>query len=210
MPISRSTIFWALALSVLLHAAILELVMGLAPAARRVPDRELASLAVRVREAPSARPVEPSALPPPPLSPLMLPPDTSLHANAARAAPPVPRLVFAPSGAPTVAGAQRDPGPQGIVGSGPQGLSGEAARSAYQQMAKALLYPREAIERSIEGEATVLLFLDESGDVIAARLEKTSGYALLDDAAVRAARSLRALPAGAPREALLPVRFRLR
>ena len=77
-------------------------------------------------------------------------------------------------------------------------------------MQGALLYPREAIEQGIEGEATVLLFLDERGDAIAARLEASSGSALLDDAAVRAARSLRSLPAGAPREALLPVRFRLR
>ena len=77
-------------------------------------------------------------------------------------------------------------------------------------MSRALLYPREAIEQGIEGEATVLLFLDESGNAIAARLEASSGHALLDDAAVRAARTLRGLPSGAPREALLPVRFRLR
>ena len=56
----------------------------------------------------------------------------------------------------------------------------------------------------------VLLFLDASGNAIAARLEASSGHALLDDAAVRAARTLRALPDSAPREALLPVRFRLR
>jgi protein TonB len=198
MPVSRSTLFWALALSVLLHAGILELVMGLAPTKRQDPQRELTALAVRVREAPATRPVESPAPPPR----LMLPPDTSLNANAARAASPVPRIVLAPSGGPAVVAEQRDAVPRGLVG--------EAARSAYQQMAKALLYPREAIEQGIEGEATVLLFLDESGDVIAARLEKTSGYALLDDAAVRAARTLRSLPAAAPREALLPVRFRLR
>ena len=56
----------------------------------------------------------------------------------------------------------------------------------------------------------VLLFLDTGGNAIAARLESSSGHALLDDAAVRAARTLRALPGSAPREALVPVRFRLR
>ena len=55
-----------------------------------------------------------------------------------------------------------------------------------------------------------MLFLDPAGNVIAARLESSSGHALLDDAAVRAARGLRSLPDSAPREALLPVRFRLR
>ena len=89
-------------------------------------------------------------------------------------------------------------------------LAGEAARQASTQMARELLYPPEAIARGLEGEALVLLFLDAAGNVIAARLEASSGHALLDDAAVRAARTLRALPDSAPREALLPVRFRLR
>ena len=55
-----------------------------------------------------------------------------------------------------------------------------------------------------------MLFLDEAGNAIAARVEASSGHKLLDDAAVRAARTLKALPASAPREALVPVRFRLR
>jgi protein TonB len=89
-------------------------------------------------------------------------------------------------------------------------LSGAAARAANEQMARGLLYPLEAIERGLEGEAVVRLFLDSSGNVITSRLEQSSGHALLDDAAVRAARTLRSLPDNAPREAVLPVRFRLR
>lgn len=89
-------------------------------------------------------------------------------------------------------------------------LTGEAARRAGEQIARELFYPPEAIERGLEGEALVLLFLDESGNAIAARIEASSGHALLDAAAVRAARTLRAMPASAPREAVLPVRFRLR
>ena len=89
-------------------------------------------------------------------------------------------------------------------------LQGEAARQANAQLASELFYPAEAIARGLEGEAQVLLFLDASGNAIAARLEASSGHALLDDAAVRAARTLRALPDSAPRAALLPVRFRLR
>jgi protein TonB len=92
----------------------------------------------------------------------------------------------------------------------PQPLSGQAARMAGEQMARELLYPVEAVERGLQGEAVVLLFLDESGNAVAARLEESSGHAMLDAAAVRAARTLRALPSSAPREALLPVRFRLR
>lgn len=89
-------------------------------------------------------------------------------------------------------------------------LAGEAAASAAEQLQRELPYPPEAIERGLQGEALVLLFLDASGNAIAARIESSSGHTILDDAALRAARSLRALPASAPREVLLPVRFRLR
>jgi len=92
----------------------------------------------------------------------------------------------------------------------PTRLEGDAALRAAEQLQRELLYPREAIERGLQGEALVLLFLDASGNAVAARLEASSGYALLDDAAVRAARTLRALPDSAPRDVLLPVRFRLR
>lgn len=82
--------------------------------------------------------------------------------------------------------------------------------AATRQIARALLYPPEAVARGIEGEAVVMLFLDETGNAIAARLERSSGHAILDNAAVAAARQVRALPDGAAREIVLPVRFRLR
>lgn len=71
-------------------------------------------------------------------------------------------------------------------------------------------YPQEAIARGLEGEVLVLIVIDENGHVSGARVEQGSGHRILDDAALRAVRSLRSLPADAPREALLPVRFRLR
>ena len=71
-------------------------------------------------------------------------------------------------------------------------------------------YPAQAIAQGLEGEVQVLLIIDESGTVSAARVEQSSGHAILDEAALRAVRSLRSLPADAPREVVLPVRFRLR
>ncbi len=71
-------------------------------------------------------------------------------------------------------------------------------------------YPEEAIARGLEGEVLVLIIISEDGQVTAARVEQGSGHRILDDAALRAVRSLRSLPADAPRETLLPVRFRLR
>ena len=93
---------------------------------------------------------------------------------------------------------------------GARELGDDAARKAGEQIARQLFYPPEAIAKGLEGETLVLLFLDEAGNAIAARVEASSGHAVLDEAAVRAARTLRSLPASAPREALVPVRFRLR
>ncbi len=86
----------------------------------------------------------------------------------------------------------------------------EIRRQFSRQQAAGLFYPPEAIARGLEGEALVFMLLDADGQVSAARIEQSSGQPLLDAAALRAVRALRALPADAPRETLLPVRFRLR
>lgn len=75
---------------------------------------------------------------------------------------------------------------------------------------KGAFYPEEARRQGIEGETLVLLLIDPNGDVSAARIEQSSGHKILDDAALSAVRSLRSLPADAPQQSLLPVRFRLR
>jgi len=89
-------------------------------------------------------------------------------------------------------------------------ISGEAASAAHEQLMRELLYPLEAVEQGLEGDVVVLAFLDGRGNVVASRIERSSGHRILDDAAIRAVRTLRALPDNAPREALVPVRFRLR
>ncbi|MBL8428518.1 MAG: TonB family protein [Dechloromonas sp.] len=71
-------------------------------------------------------------------------------------------------------------------------------------------YPAEAIVRGLEGEVLVLLIIDQAGNVSAARVEQSSGHAILDDAALRAVRALQSLPDDAPRQVVLPVRFRLK
>ena len=161
----------ALALSLILHAAVIAAGAQFAVPAPRTGQPAQAELKVSLRD----RPVEPT------LPPLLLPQVAPRNAIAV-----APVSVFRPR------------------------LEGEAALRAVEQLRRELPYPPEAIERGLQGEALVLLFLDASGNAIAARLEATSGHALLDEAAVRAARALRSLPDSAPREVLLPVRFRLR
>lgn len=181
MTSARSFLGRALVISLLLHAAAIAAVAQLVAPARQPARPAQAELTVLFHR------VEV--------------PDAPQNASAAAPRSPVrsrresPVLSVAPDARQAAAAPQ---------------LSGEAARSAAEQLQRELPYPPEAIERGLQGEALVLLFLDQSGNVIAARLESSSGHALLDDAAVRAARTLHALPASAPREALLPVRFRLR
>ena len=69
-------------------------------------------------------------------------------------------------------------------------------------------YPREAIERGIEGRVVLLLTLTETGGVADIEMASSSGHALLDTAALAAARRITTLPAGR-RQVLLPVEFRL-
>lgn len=135
------------------------------------------------------RPPPPAPLPPPP--PLMLPDQPKPSTTTPK--PPRPRPE------------QREKPP----------IAAKTWTQAIRQHLKKLddsgrFYPEEAIARGLEGEVLVLIIIDESGQVTAARVEQGSGHRILDDAALRAVRSLRSLPADAPREALLPVRFRLR
>lgn len=84
---------------------------------------------------------------------------------------------------------------------------GEQLRKRH---AEGQFYPPEAIALGLQGEVLVLMIIDQSGSVSAARVERSSGHAILDQAALRAVRALRSLPADAPQEAVLPVRFSLR
>ena len=104
------------------------------------------------------------------------------------------------------------PHPPKIVQPGPskrQNWQAEVKRQWQKMDERGLFYPAEAIAQGLQGEVLILLMLDESGQVSAARVEASSGYPVLDNAALRAVRALRSLPADAPRETVLPVRFRL-
>lgn len=89
------------------------------------------------------------------------------------------------------------------------GWQAEARRQLREIDKRGELYPQEAIARGLEGEAVVLFVLDETGTVVATRIEQSSGYKILDDAAKRAISRLHFLPADAPREGIFPVDFKL-
>lgn len=139
------------------------------------------------------------------------------HLRVPPPAAPIPLVVpeaAKPSPAPPPV--KRPPPPPKVVKTVP--LAAPAARNWQTEVRRQLrrlheegrFYPAEAIAQGLEGEAAVLLIVDEAGNVVAARLEQGTGHRILDEAALRAARALKALPADAPRETVLPIRFRLR
>lgn len=182
----------ALAASLILHASLFAFGARLAALLPPLARPSAAPLKVRLAE----------PLPVPVTQPALL----MAQDTAPAAAPAAPRVAEPAARRLTRPPEQtrRADAPAGV-----QVLSGVAARKAAEQITRELFYPLEAIDRGLEGEVLVLLFLDASGNAVAARIEASSGHAILDEAAVRAARTLRSLPASAPREALVPVRFRL-
>jgi protein TonB len=123
--------------------------------------------------------------------------------------PPPPPLIAPPPPKPAAAPATTPKPPKPAPAPRATGWLEQVRQQFARQRDLGLYYPTEAIAQGLEGEVLVLMLLDESGQVSAARVEQSSGQRLLDDAALRAVRALRSLPADAPRQALLPVRFRL-
>lgn len=114
--------------------------------------------------------------------------------------PPEPPVTEAP---PTESSPPPPAAPVAAV-SPPQAELKPASKSAPPEF-----YPHEAVRRGLEGEALVAVTLDGRGRVIGARLERGSGHAILDQAAVRAALALKSVPGGSG-ETMLPVSFRLK
>ena len=90
----------------------------------------------------------------------------------------------------------------------PRSLQGNSLRQAQAALSKHLFYPPEAVALGLEGEVILLLSLGERGQLVSAAIARSSGHALLDQAALDAARHIGALP-GNPRQTLFPVSFRL-
>ncbi len=90
----------------------------------------------------------------------------------------------------------------------PRSLQGASLRRAQAALSKHLFYPPQAVAMGLEGEVILLLSLTESGQLVSAAVARSSGHALLDQAALDAARNIGALP-GNPRQTLFPVSFRL-
>ena len=164
------------------------------------------ALSLMLHLAPLLNEISSTPPPPPKAAPVqaqLRPPPTPVQAPLMMPEQPEPKASVTP---------KKISQPQ-ILQQGPARISSwqdEVKRQIRKLDERGLFYPAEAIAQGLEGEALVLLIINENGEVSAARIEQGSGHRILDEAALRAVRSLRSLPADAPRETLLPVRFRLK
>jgi protein TonB len=110
-----------------------------------------------------------------------------------------PILSLALLAALPLAGCEREP----VVETPPRQLSA----SSFQ-------YPEDLWDAGVEGETVLRLFVTPAGTVDSTRVERPSGQAAFDQAAVQGARELRFEPARRGQEpvgawVLLPVQFRM-
>lgn len=150
---------------------------------------------------PPAAPVSPP-LPPQPRPPVVAP-TVAPSVPTAPPAPPAPPV--APSKSPQHPAPAPRPPDTTLVAKPPAPSPLSATEDKQTRF-----YPLEAVHRGLEGTVMVSVVIDAAGNVTAARLERGSGHAMLDEAAVRAARTLKNLPVEHHGEATLPVRFKLR
>ncbi|QKS29049.1 MAG: Protein TonB [Accumulibacter sp.] len=81
--------------------------------------------------------------------------------------------------------------------------------AAQRRLSQHLYYPPEAVARGIEGEVRVLLRLADDGSIVDVQIAASSGHAILDQAAVKAAYAMGRANWAQSRELILPVIFRL-
>ena len=181
MP-SRSLLF-AYAASLLLHAAILG--AGAFKELLKPPPPRTLQVALRV-----------PALPAPPAEPLLK--------NTLDNEPETPREEARPK--PPEPPPKAKPVPRPPAEAKPEKKQVQAAQ---RKLAEHTFYPPEAVARGLEGEVRVILVLTEDGSLADVQVAASSGHAILDNAAVKAAWAMGRLPGATVRQLILPVSFRL-
>lgn len=194
-PSHRSLVL-ALGFSAILHGALLPNWLGMfnTPKPPPPPPRMTATLI-------------PAVPPPQPELKLdeteLLPPEPTPQPEPPKPAPQKPQKP------PKVEAPKPKPEKHNVPGTLPPPAAKEAQKQLARMARKEGFYPLEAIKKGWQGEILVQIFLDANGHVIAARVENSSGYPILDEAALKAARALKSLPADGVEEAFLTVSFRL-
>jgi len=80
---------------------------------------------------------------------------------------------------------------------------------AQRKLSEHLFYPADAVARGLEGEVRLIIKLSVDGAVDDVNIAVSSGYPILDNAAIKAAYAMGKLPGSTSRELILPVIFHL-
>lgn len=91
----------------------------------------------------------------------------------------------------------------------PARLHKRQEQEALRKLSERVFYPEAAVRAGLEGTVHLLIRLDADGSVREVSVAASSGHAVLDDAAMRAARGMGRLSASTRREFILPVTFTL-
>lgn len=139
---------------------------------------------------------------------LRLPPVTEVPSTD-----PLLKNTIDPEEAPQVATPPPPPPPPVISPRPPVAQAKSVAKRevqvAQRKLSEHLFYPPEAVARGLEGEVRVIVKLNADGGVDEVSIAASSGYPILDNAAVKAAYAMGRLTGASSRELILPVIFRL-
>lgn len=132
----------------------------------------------------------------------------------AKEAPPVEPLIKntldTEDDKPVARPRQAEPPPQAKPAPKPQQAEKKQVQAAQRKLAEHTYYPEQARAQGIEGDVRLIVSLTEDGAVADVQLAASSGYPILDNAAIKAAYAMGRLPGVTVRELILPVSFRLR
>lgn len=103
----------------------------------------------------------------------------------------------------------RSPAAAPITQATPKPAAKREVRAAQRKLSEHLFYPPEAVRRGLEGEVRLILKLSADGSVDDVNIAASSGYPILDNAAIKAAYAMGKLTGASARELILPVTFRL-
>jgi protein TonB len=181
LPPSRRLLL-ALAASLLLHATGIALLEWLAPASQLPKPAPAAVLHASLLMRPA-----PSLEPPPAAEPLLKDTSPAAEPQSAAAVPTADLSARKPSPAPRAA----------------------TEASAQRKLSEHVYYPPEAVAQGLQGEVRLLVALDRGGNIVQAKVIVSSGHAVLDQAAVRAAYAIGRLPRAGALDLVLPVIFKL-
>jgi len=170
-----------------------------APAPKPQPQQTQSQPAADLPPPPPHKPTPPMrahATPPAPAPPASRPPAPAQAASLPTPAP-VPGTPGSGAGAggasgsgAGVAGAGR-----GAIGAGDLSAIGDDYLDRLQRhIRRFMTYPQAAKQQKQQGEVVVTVLLRRDGTVLDARIARSSGYPLLDDAAVKAVRDSSKVP----------------